>query len=126
MLPTQIQPPLKTYIHIPPLPTTEDLDFADLAVIDLSKTSTSEGQSELVRQIRKALSEVGFFYVINHGYTPSQTARVFDIASLTFDQVSDEEKREYAQKDEAVYQGYKLRKEWVIDSGVHDNIEQYR
>lgn len=51
---------------------TAAVDFADLTVIDLSKASTPEGQAELVEQVRKALSEVGFFYVINHGYTPSQ------------------------------------------------------
>ncbi|KAF9487099.1 hypothetical protein BDN71DRAFT_737620 [Pleurotus eryngii] len=90
------------------------VDFADLAVIDLSKGSAPEGQAELVQQVRKALSEVGFFYVINHGYTPSETARIFDIASLTFDQISDEEKKENARKDQAVYRGYKLRKEWLI------------
>ncbi|KAF7439778.1 hypothetical protein PC9H_000114 [Pleurotus ostreatus] len=123
MLPAQISPPLKAYI--PPPPTAEDLDFADLAVIDLSKASTLEGQAELVQQTRKALSEVGFFYVVNHGYSPSQTARIFDIANLAFDQVSDEEKKEYARKDQAVYQGYKLRKEWVIDAGVRDEIEHY-
>ncbi|KAL4262435.1 iron/ascorbate-dependent oxidoreductase family protein [Pleurotus pulmonarius] len=123
MLPTQNQPPLKAYT--PPRPTREDLDFADLAVIDLSKLSTPEGQSELVQQLRRALLEVGFFYVINHGYTPSQTARIFDIANLSFNQISNEEKKKYAQKDEAIYQGYKIKHQWVINSGVYDEIEQY-
>ncbi|KAF4579709.1 hypothetical protein EYR40_000113 [Pleurotus pulmonarius] len=122
-MPTKVQQPLKAYI--PPPPTKEDLDFADLSVIDLSKASTPEGRSELALQIHKALRDVGFFYAINHGYTSAQTARVFDIASATFDLVSDEEKRDYTGKDTSVYRGYKPRKAWIIDPGVRDEIENY-
>ncbi|KAF4607779.1 hypothetical protein EYR40_000114 [Pleurotus pulmonarius] len=34
-------------------------------------------------------------------------------------------KKKYAQKDEAIYQGYKIKHQWVINSGVYDEIEQY-
>ncbi|KAG9227011.1 hypothetical protein CCMSSC00406_0008983 [Pleurotus cornucopiae] len=84
-----------------------------------------EGRSELALQIHKALRDGGFFYAINHGYTSAQTARIFDIASATFDLVSDEEKRDYTGKDTSVYRGYKPRKAWVIDPGVRDEIENY-
>ncbi|KAF4602960.1 hypothetical protein EYR38_003364 [Pleurotus pulmonarius] len=121
MLPTQNQPPLKAYT--PPRPTREDRLY--LPYVPCPELSTPEGQSELVQQLRRALLEVGFFYVINHGYTPSQTARIFDIANLSFNQISNEEKKKYAQKDEAIYQGYKIKHQWVINSGVYDEIEQY-
>ncbi|KAF4602959.1 hypothetical protein EYR38_003363 [Pleurotus pulmonarius] len=123
MPPTNVQQPLKAYN--PPPPTKEDLDFADLALVDFSKASTPEGRSELARQIHDALRDVGFFYLVNHGYTSAQTAHIFDIASATFDLVSDEEKRDYTGKDTSVYRGYKPRKAWIIDPGVRDEIENY-
>ncbi|KAG6826198.1 hypothetical protein H0H92_000760 [Tricholoma furcatifolium] len=112
--------------HIPPSPTDENLDFADLAIIDLAKYGTPEGNAELVSQVRDAMRTIGFFYVINHGYTPEQTRRMFDIAEIPFS-VSDEEKQKYAAniKETGSYQGYKLRQYWHIDAGVRDQIEHY-
>ena len=48
------------------------MDWADLEVIDLSKADTPEGRTLLSNQVRDALSSTGFFYVVNHGYTPEQ------------------------------------------------------
>ncbi|KAJ8522097.1 hypothetical protein ONZ45_g1321 [Pleurotus djamor] len=123
MLPTPTLPQIPR--HVPPHPTKEALAFAELTVIDISKAKTAEGKTELVLQIREALANVGFFYVVNHGYTVAQIARIFDIANASFTQVSPEEQLPYLQKDKAVYTGYKARKEWVIGGGIFDEIEQY-
>ncbi|KAJ8462926.1 hypothetical protein ONZ45_g17764 [Pleurotus djamor] len=123
MLPALTSPAVPR--HIPPPPTKENLDFADLTVIDLSKAATPKGRAELALQAREALVNVGFFYVINHGYTVEQTARIFDIADVPFTQVSPEEKIAYLRKDKAVYKGYKLRQEWMISGGVPDEFEHY-
>ncbi|KIP02802.1 hypothetical protein PHLGIDRAFT_130532 [Phlebiopsis gigantea 11061_1 CR5-6] len=111
----------------PAAPSQEDLDYANLAIIDLSKYSTPEGRAELVDELRDAVRTYGFFYVINHGMTNEQTRRIFDIADVPFSQVSDEEKQKYAGKMREVgtYQGYKLRKYWHINGGVRDQIENY-
>ncbi|KAG6826197.1 hypothetical protein H0H92_000759 [Tricholoma furcatifolium] len=100
--------------HTPPPSTNEKLDFADLAIIDLAKYGTSEGNVELVQQVRNAMKTIGFFYVINHGYTLEQTRRMLDIAEIPFT-VSDEEKEKYVAniKETGSYQGYKLRQYWV-------------
>lgn len=48
--------------------------------------------------------------------TPSfQTKRIFDIANVPFEGVSEDEKKEYAgtMKTSGSYQGYKLRQYWV-------------
>ncbi|KAL4245870.1 iron/ascorbate-dependent oxidoreductase family protein [Abortiporus biennis] len=118
-------PPVPRYIPAPR--TKEDLEYADLAFIDLSKASTAEGRAELAIQVRDAVKEHGFFYVINHGWTQEQNDRIFDIADVPFSQVSDEEKKEYEADilGTASYQGYKLRQYWHIDAGVHDQIEHY-
>ena len=48
------------------------VEFADLAIIDLSKAHTPEGRQELYPQLRDALRTHGFVYAINHGYTQAQ------------------------------------------------------
>jgi len=124
-MPGAILPQIPHYV---PAPTTsEPLVYADLTTIDLSKAQTPEGRTELAAQVRDAMTAQGFFYVINHGLTPSENARVFDVADVPFSQVSDEEKRQYAGNIKATgsYQGYKLRQYWHIDNGVHDQLEHY-
>ncbi|KAG6899830.1 hypothetical protein C0993_006424 [Termitomyces sp. T159_Od127] len=112
--------------HIPPPPTKENLDFADLAIIDLEKFGTPQGKAQLVQDVRNAMSTIGFFYVINHGYTQEQTRRIFDIAEIPFS-VSEEEKQKYVgkMKENGSYQGYKPRQYWHIDAGIRDQIEHY-
>ncbi|KAG6835985.1 hypothetical protein H0H93_012534 [Arthromyces matolae] len=123
-MPTAVLP--KAPRHIPPPPTKEALDFADLAIIDLAKYSTPEGKSQLVEDVRNAMSTIGFFYVVNHGFSSEQTRRIFDIAEIPFT-VSEEERQPYIgrMKETGSYQGYKPRQYWHIDAGVRDQIEQY-
>ncbi|CAL1710344.1 unnamed protein product [Somion occarium] len=113
--------------HVPAPPTKEELEYADLAIIDLSKAATPEGRAQLATQVRDAMRDIGFLVVINHGYTQEQRDRIFDIADYTFTHVSDEEKRKYEGKPMTTgsYQGYKLPQYWHIDNGVQDRIEQY-
>ena len=54
------------------------MDYADLAIIDLSKVHTAEGRAELARQVRDAMTAVGFFYVVNHPYAQAQARRFPD------------------------------------------------
>lgn len=54
------------------LPFYASVDWADLAVIDISKARTPEGRAELAPQIRHVMRTVGFFYVVNHGMTKEQ------------------------------------------------------
>ena len=91
------------------------VEYADLAIIDLSKVSTPEGRATLANEVRDALNTTGFFYVINHGFTQEETDRMFDIANVPFSQVSDEKKQAYLGKikETGTFQGYKLRNYWV-------------
>ncbi|KAJ6453599.1 Clavaminate synthase-like protein [Mycena sanguinolenta] len=113
--------------RISPPTTQENLDYADLAVIDLSKAQDAAGRSELALEVSEAMKTQGFFYAINHGYTLAQTERMFDIADVSFTCVDAEEKRLYAAKikETGSFQGYKPRQYWHIDNGVHDQIENY-
>ncbi|KAJ7025423.1 Clavaminate synthase-like protein [Mycena alexandri] len=113
--------------HLSPSPTQEELDYADLAVIDLSKAQDAQGCAELAVQVSQAMQTHGFFYVVNHGYTAAQTDRMFDIADVPFSAVESDEKLLYTakMKENGSYQGYKPREYWHIDNGVHDQLEHY-
>ncbi|KAI9568580.1 hypothetical protein HD554DRAFT_2322242 [Boletus coccyginus] len=115
--------------YIPPPPTQLDLDFADLAIIDLSKAHIPEGRAELAPQLRDALRTNGFVYAINHGYTQAQRDRIFDIANVPFTAVPPEEIKIYTVDDEKVgyYAGYRPRSSWKVgtDNNVLDQIQHY-
>lgn len=51
----------------PPV-TTEDLEWADILTIDLSKLTTEK--EELIKTVATALRRDGFFYVIGHDIAP--------------------------------------------------------
>ncbi|PBK58476.1 Clavaminate synthase-like protein [Armillaria solidipes] len=106
--------------YSPPPVTQEPLDYADLPIIDLSKSPRPD-------DVREAMQTHGFFYVVGHGLSPDENQRIFDIADLPFAGVSDDEKRQYegTMQQTGSYQGYKLRKYWHIDNGVQDEVELY-
>ncbi|KDQ53494.1 hypothetical protein JAAARDRAFT_61208 [Jaapia argillacea MUCL 33604] len=112
--------------YVPPPPTQENLDYADLPIIDLSKAKTPQGRVTLAKEVREAISNQGFCYAINHGYTPEQTRRLFDIANVPFNRVCLEEKLQYVQNGESgTYQGYKMPRYWHLEGGVLDQVEHY-
>ncbi|KAF7366896.1 hypothetical protein MSAN_00948300 [Mycena sanguinolenta] len=113
--------------RINPPPTREKLDYADMAVIDLSKAQDAKGRADLAIQVSEAMQTLGFLYVINHGYTSSQTERIFDIADVLFSCVDSDEKRLYAANTKVTgsHQGYKPRQSWHINNGVQDQLEHY-
>lgn len=106
-------------------PTSASLDWADLAVIDLSRYDLD--RDGLARQVEKAMTTNGFFYVTNHGYPRDRTQRMFDVAGVPFKDVDAEEKVKYHAEMVAKgsYQGYKPRNYWTIDKDVKDQIEHY-
>ncbi|KAF7366895.1 hypothetical protein MSAN_00948200 [Mycena sanguinolenta] len=124
-MPSLTLPPAPQRINPPP--TREKLDYADMAIIDLSKAKDAKGRAELAIQVSEAMQTLGFLYVINHGYTSSQTERIFDIADVPFSCVDSDEKRLYTANTKVTgsYQGYKPRQYWHIDNGVQDQIEHY-
>ncbi|KAF5325273.1 hypothetical protein D9619_009987 [Psilocybe cf. subviscida] len=124
-MPGLVTPSTPHYVAAPP--TQVELDYANLPIIDLEKARTLEGCRALAEVARNAMTEHGFFYVTNHGYSQAQTDRIFDIADVPFARVSEEEKQKYAgtMKQTGSYQGYKLRQYWHIDNGVRDQLEHY-
>ncbi|TBU57628.1 Clavaminate synthase-like protein [Dichomitus squalens] len=124
-MPVATLPPVPHWVA--PSPTKEDLDWEQLPVIDLLKASTPEGRAELAPRVRDVMRTVGFMYIVNHGLTQSQTARMFDIGDVVFSEVPEEEKLQYASnlKEDATRIGYKPRQVFMTDNGVRDQHEQY-
>ena len=60
------------------------VEFADLAIIDMSGAHTPEGRQELYPQLRDALHTHGFAYAINHGYTQAQVRFALVIHVVVF------------------------------------------
>jgi hypothetical protein len=54
---TQTAPPVLSYVQVPE--TSENLDWADLATLDLSKFDQPGGKQELATQFRKAMQDIG-------------------------------------------------------------------
>ncbi|KAG6824875.1 hypothetical protein H0H92_005560 [Tricholoma furcatifolium] len=119
-------PSAEGFAHESTLPV-EALDYADLAVIDFDKLKSEEGRTQLVLEVHNAMKTVGFFYVVNHGYTKEQIGKMFQIADIPFSKVTQDEKEQYVgqMKLTGSYQGYKPRGYWHIEGGVHDSIETY-
>ncbi|RDX52316.1 Clavaminate synthase-like protein [Lentinus brumalis] len=118
-------PPLPHYV--PASATKDSLNWAELPVIDLSKASTAEGREELMPLVRDAMHTYGFMYVINHGLSPAQNQRIFDIADVPSTRIPEDEKKQYESKtwETGLYRGYKPRKFLYVDNGVQDSFEHY-
>ncbi|KAK7215364.1 hypothetical protein V2G26_003367 [Clonostachys chloroleuca] len=105
--------------------TGESLEWADLASLDLSKFDQSGGKQELAKALTRAIEEVGFFYVINHGLSPEDIDTQFAIGASTLS-LSDEEKTPYrAALEQGDYNGWKPAGTRDLIPGVKDNFEIY-
>lgn len=79
---------------IPPEPTREALDWANLHTIDLSLLDSPDPKvvDDLVQLTKKAINEDGFLYLVNYGVSLDQLSRQFDLAQYLHRNISDEDK----------------------------------
>jgi isopenicillin N synthase-like dioxygenase len=88
-------PPIDLPPYIPPLPTKCSLDYAPLAVIDLSTFDhSSEDRARLAEKLRDAAHNTGFWVVTGHGITDEEVNRHLSICQA-FYKIPMEEKRQY-------------------------------
>ncbi|KAH9960932.1 hypothetical protein BC827DRAFT_374549 [Russula dissimulans] len=124
-MPTAALPPVPHWNSIKP--TGEQLEWAELEVIDLARAKMPIGRAEQVEKARDAMHKQGFFYVINHGLDKAQVRKLgicnldsVDVDSAVarwkgyltsrlspFEQVSSEEKKRYANRRIGASVGYK-------------------
>ncbi|KAH8881783.1 putative 1-aminocyclopropane-1-carboxylate oxidase [Thozetella sp. PMI_491] len=109
------------YVQAPE--TSADLDWADLVTLDLSKFDQPGGKEELATVLARALEEIGFFYVSNHGLTREDVDTQFALAQSVL-ALRDEDKAPYRAALEAGdYNGWKPAGTRDLIPGVKDNFE---
>lgn len=114
---------------IPAKETTADLDWAELATIDLSKVDTPEGRAEQAQRLLDALSTAGFFYVT--GYETNLPEAEIDeqfAIGQAFHRLPLEEKLKYTPDlDQGRFNGYRPAGRTTIDleSGTVDKVSFY-
>ncbi|KAK9416441.1 putative Fe2OG dioxygenase domain-containing protein [Seiridium unicorne] len=114
---------IPTYNQIPE--TQYELDWADLATLDLSQFDHPGGKEKLAKQLSDAIEKIGFFYIIDFGLSQEQVDRQFALGKEVF-QLSTEEKLKYrADLENGGYNGYKPLGLREVTPGVYDNTEIY-
>jgi len=68
-----------------PAKTTENLPWADISVIDISKFDEPGEKQKLAEQLRHAVQTTGFFSVIGTGFMDEEVIRQFSIGQAFFD-----------------------------------------
>ena len=66
------------------IPVSRRLDFAEIPIIDLSATCAGGPDTATVDAIQRACSEVGFFYLINHGVRADLVTELMTQARVFF------------------------------------------
>ncbi|KAF4771022.1 hypothetical protein HAV15_012574 [Penicillium sp. str.  len=126
---TQPPPPVPTGSDIPTysqVPETSfDLDWADLATLDLSLFDQPGGKDQLAKQLFDAIQNIGFFYITNFGLSQEDVDRQFSIGKEIFKLPVEEKLKFRAELEKGGYNGYKPMGLREISPGVYDNTEIY-
>ncbi|KAI1872033.1 uncharacterized protein JN550_004236 [Neoarthrinium moseri] len=114
---------IPTYHQIPE--TKYELDWADLATLDLSLFDQPGGKERLANQLFDAIQKIGFFYITNFGLAQDQVDRQFAIGKQVFQLSTDEKLKYRADLENGGYNGYKPLGLREVRPGVNDNTEIY-
>ncbi|PNH42968.1 hypothetical protein VD0004_g4458 [Verticillium dahliae] len=114
-------PQLYEYTHVPE--TQEDLDWADLATIDLAKYGTLEGNAELVKTLLEAIRTKGFFYVTNFGIPQEAVDRQFALGQRFYELPLEEKLKYEPDLDSGDYNGYRPAGRRLLSGGIYDKTE---
>ena len=58
------------------LPESRQLDFDEIPVIDISPLTGGDGNRAVVDEIDRACRDIGFFYIVGHGFDMSLTSEL--------------------------------------------------
>jgi isopenicillin N synthase-like dioxygenase len=67
-----------------PLPLSRQLDFDEIPVIDIGQLLDGDNTGEVVRAIDSACTDVGFFYIVGHGFDMRLAAHLLTAAGEFF------------------------------------------
>jgi len=106
-----------------PAPTKEELDWAPLVKIDLSRFDEPGGKKELAKQLYHAVTEVGFWVVVNTGIDDERVLKQFSVGNTFFKEPLEEKRKVPCNFEKGEYFGYRENSRWIGDTGVKENIE---
>ncbi|KAK6363898.1 hypothetical protein LTS17_012716 [Exophiala oligosperma] len=106
-----------------PAHTKENLDWAPLTKIDLSRFDQPGGKQALAKELYDAVTRVGFWTVVNSGIDDARVLRQFSVGNTFFKEPLEEKRRFPCNFAEGEYFGYRENSRWVGDTGVKENIE---
>ncbi|KAL4963612.1 uncharacterized protein BDV14DRAFT_83310 [Aspergillus stella-maris] len=107
--------------------TKEELDWAELVTIDLSKFEQPGGKEELVKQLDHAITNVGFFYVKNFNITQDEIDRQFALGREFYSLPLEERLKYHSSSDleRGEYNGYRPAGHRILGNGIKDNVQVY-
>ena len=103
--------------------TKENLEWAPLTTIDLSRFDEPGGKQELAKELYDAVTRVGFWTVINSGIDDERVLRQFSFGNTFFKQPLEEKRFFPCNFAQGEYFGYRENSRWIGDTGVKENIE---
>ncbi|OQD86073.1 hypothetical protein PENANT_c008G04769 [Penicillium antarcticum] len=112
---------IPTYHQVPE--TSLDLDWADLATLDLSQFDLPGGKTRLATQLFDAIQNIGFFYITNFGLSQEDVDQQFSIGQQIFKLPIEEKLKFRAELENGDYNGYKPTGLREISPGVFDKTE---
>ncbi|KAF4308252.1 hypothetical protein GTA08_BOTSDO04482 [Botryosphaeria dothidea] len=119
--------PAKTIDELPPYEypaeTKDQLDWADLEALDISKLNDPSGKKELTEQVLKFINKNGFFYVIGHGFTDDEVRHQYALAKAVFELPLEEKLKYICDTAKGDFRGYKPQSTGKLAS--RDNDERY-
>ncbi|ERT02928.1 hypothetical protein HMPREF1624_01232 [Sporothrix schenckii ATCC 58251] len=121
--PTGVEAPNLTYKQVPE--TAYDLEWAELATLDLSTFDQPGGKEALAKQLEAAIQSVGFFYIVNFGLSQEEVDRQFAIGKSVFELPMPEKLTYRADLEHGGYNGYKPLGLREVTPGITDNTEIY-
>ncbi|KAJ5291019.1 hypothetical protein N7478_000270 [Penicillium angulare] len=105
--------------------TTHDLDWANLATLDLSQFDQPGGKESLAKQLHDAIENIGFFYIVNFGLSQQEVDQQFSIGKQLFELPLEEKLKYRAELEIGGYNGYKPMGLREISPGIFDKTEIY-
>ena len=75
------------------LPVSHRLDFSEIPIIDIGPLIDGRDIDATVSNLASACTDVGFFYIKNHGVDPALIDRLIEQAKLFFDQPMEDKTR---------------------------------
>ncbi|RDB23400.1 hypothetical protein Hypma_009341 [Hypsizygus marmoreus] len=106
-----------------PKETTESLDWAPLAIIDLSAFDSPGGKEALARQLKDALTRWGFWVVTGTGIPQEQVDRQLAIANAFFKLPIEEKRKVPCDFSVGNYFGYREPTRFIGNTDVKENME---